>query len=130
MTKLKGVMLGLFLIAGLTAYCQPTDSLQTVPVPKYVLWRMFHDISIGKLCDSLQNSQGIAIQNAEILLNAKDSLIHLQDDQIGAYKHSQIVWRQLYENEQAMTKAADAERKRWKLTTFIGGALIVLIAIL
>lgn len=130
MNALKGLFLSVYLILPLTAACQPTDSLTEVPVPKYVLWRMFHDIDLWKSCDSLVDLQQKAIHRAMEVMGAQDSLLQIRSAQIDNYEKSNEVLRELYTNQVKVSKSIDAERKRWKLTTFIGGALIVLITIL
>jgi len=130
MTKQKGLLLGLFLTLNWIAYCQPTDSLTEVPVPKYVLWRMFNDLRIGQMCDSLQRIQDEHIQMATQTLTVMDSIIHLQRSEI-VYLDKEIrLTNDRVEAQKDINKSIDAERKRWKLTTFIGGALIILITIL
>lgn len=137
----KGALLITFLIASFTAKSQSidrqedrhgvyVDSLVEVPVPKYVLYRMFHDIETGQLCDSLQRIQGEHIQMASKTLSVMDSIIHLQRSEI-VYLDKEIkLTNDRVEAQKDINKSVDAERKRWKLTTFIGGALIILITIL
>jgi len=123
-------MLLSFLIVSLTASSQPTDSLALVPVPKYVLYRIFHDLEAFKICDSLQRAQAEHIGMAVETLTVMDSIIRLQRSEIIYLdkeaklmdERLRIKTDQIYEER--------AEKKRWKLTTFIGGALIVLMVIL
>ena len=130
MTKQKGLLLLSFLTASSILYSQPTDSLQTVPVPKYVLYRMFHDISTGRVCDSLVTAQDSVISGSQRLVVALDSLVKNKDAQIENHKLSQTALHDLYLNQVKMTKVEKAEKRKWKLATFAGGALIILITIL
>lgn len=91
---------------------------------------MFHDIDLWKSCDSLVDLQQKAIHRAMEVMGAQDSLLQIRSAQIDNYEKSNEVLRELYTNQVKVSKSIDAERKRWKLTTFIGGALIVLITIL
>ena len=91
---------------------------------------MFHDIDLGKSCDSLQAYQFEVIQKAVWTIQTQDSLLNIRAETIDNFEKKEDIWRGLYENQVEQKKVVDAERKRWKLTTFIGGALIVIIAIL
>jgi hypothetical protein len=130
MTKLKGLLLSLSLILPLCSFSQVTDSLTEISVPKYVLWRIMHDISVGKTCDSLQRFQADAIENGLQVILVQDSLLSIKSAQIHNLEQASYLWERRYINQTDLTKSYQAEVKRWKLTTIIGGVLIVIITIL
>lgn len=141
MTKLKGVLLGTFLTLSSTVSSQHidrqedrhgvyVDSLTEVPVPKYVLYRIFHDLEAFKICDSLQRVQAEHIGMAVETLTVMDSIIRLQRSEI-IYLDKEIkLTNDRIEAQQEINKAMKNERNRWKMGAIIGGALIVLITIL
>lgn len=130
MTKQKGLLLALFLMIFSTVYCQRTDSLQEIPVPKYVLYRMFHDIETGRVCDSLATYQHEVIQRAVFVIKKQDSLLTWRYEQIGHLEQEAKWWEERYSNQVEMTKVEKKETKRWKFATVLGGVFIVIIAIL
>lgn len=139
MTKQKGLLLPIFLMLSLTALSQRTvehfgshtpDSAQEIPIPKYVLYRMFHDIETGRVCDSLVNYQHGVIQRAVFVIQKQDSLLQWRYDQIGHLQQETRWWEERYANQVEMTKAEKSETKRWKFATILGGGLIILIALL
>ena len=99
-------------------------------MPRYVLWRMFNDIAIGKTCDSLQRFQADAIENGLQVILVQDSLLQIRSSQIRNLEQASYLWERRYINQTDLTKTYQAEVKRWKLTTIIGGVLIVLIVML
>jgi hypothetical protein len=127
---LISLFLTLFWIALSTPTAKAQDSLQVIPVPKYVLWRMFHDIQTGKVCDSLQYAQGEAIQNGLQLILVQDSLIQLRGSQIGNLTQEAKWWEERYANQVRRTEQEKAETRRWKFATIVGGVFIVIITIL
>jgi len=127
---LISLFLTLFWIALSTPTAKAQDSLQVIPVPKYVLWRMFHDIQTGKVCDSLQYAQGQAIQNGLQLILVQDSLIQLRGSQIGNLTQEAKWWEERYANQVRRTEQEKAETRRWKFATIVGGVFIVIITIL
>jgi len=89
-----------------------------------------HDISLGKTCDSLQRFQADAIEQGQKVILAQDSLISIKSAQIATLEHTVTLWEWRFANQEDLTKTYQAEVKRWKLTTIIGGVLIVLIVML
>jgi hypothetical protein len=126
-----GPFLTLFWIASLTPTANAqVDSTREIPVPKYVLWRMFHDIETGRVCDSLVNYQHGVIQRAVFVIKKQDSLLTWRYDQIGNLQQEAKWWEERYANQVQATKAEKKETKRWKFATILGGGLIILIALL
>jgi len=126
----KAVLLLGFLTLSWIASSQDTDSLQTIPVPRYVLWRMFHDIAIGKTCDSLQRFQADAIEQGRHVYLLQDSLLDVKSAQIRNLEQESYLWERRFINQGDIIHAKDAEIKQWKLRTLIGGVLIILIVML
>ena len=91
---------------------------------------MIYEVQRGRACDSLARQQNGVIERAMLYINTQDSLLNIRAEQLDNFEKKEDIWRGLYENQVEQKKVVDAERKRWKLTTFIGGALIVLITIL
>jgi hypothetical protein len=143
MTKQKGLPLSLsltlFWIASLThtANAQNVtisnklgDSLTLVPIPKYVLYRMFKHIEIGRVCDSLATYQHGVITRAVRYINFQDSLIQTRGSQIGNLRQEAKWWEERYATQLQMVKVERAEARKWKFATIVGGVFIVIIAIL
>jgi hypothetical protein len=89
-----------------------------------------HDISVGKTCDSLQRFQADAIENGLQVILVQDSLLDNRAKQIRSLEQTAYLWERRYINQTDLTKSYQAEVKRWKLTTIIGGVLITLIIFL
>ncbi len=128
--KQKSLLFAIFLTLSWNGDCQSIDSLVEIPVPKYVLWRMFHDIDLGKSCDSLQNYQFEVIQKAVWTIQTQDSLLNIRAETIDNYSKKEDIWRSLYNNQKAQTKIQEKEKRKWKLASIGGGVLIVLLVIL
>lgn len=91
---------------------------------------MFHDIDVGKTCDSLVTVQQDAVHKAVEILAVMDSLIQIRDSQIKNYQENDRVWKILYDNQKEATKIQEKEKRKWKLGTIAGGVLIALMVIL
>lgn len=119
--------LTLLLILSLTPTAKAQDSLQSVPVPKYVLSRMAHDIKLGRLCDELAHAQQGVIERAFGYIESQDSLIQIRGQQIENLTQENKVWEQRYLNQVEVTKEEKKVTKKWKIGTILGGGLIILL---
>lgn len=113
----------------LKSYAQKPDSLQEITAPKWVFLRMVHDIQTGKLCDSLVRMQQGYIEQSSSLMIVQDSLIENRGQQIRLLESQNKEWEARYMNQVEATLAEKANTKRWKLTTIIGGVLVVLLVL-
>lgn len=91
---------------------------------------MIYEVQRGRSCDSLARYQNDVIERSLLYIDSQDSLLNVRAEMIDNYSKKEDIWRGLYNNQKKQTKIEEKEKKKWKFATFLGGALIVVIAIL
>ena len=115
-----------------TAHCQPStpDSLKTVQIPKWQVWRLIHETQKARFCDSLRNElekESVAYRDG---LRKADTVIGVLEHRLELERAGGAIMRSKAELSEKMAESYRKELRRQKRKTVIVGAFGLVLVVL
>lgn len=111
-----------------TAHSQ--DSTRTVSVPRWQMWRLIHEVQLGRACDSLRHHLEAELQASRLTLQQADSVIEAERARVRLEAEGGRLLRdQVTVRDQQNGMLRDEVKKQKLLTIAVSVASVIAILI-